>query len=154
MRHWLMKSEPSVFSIEDLRRRPTRTGPWDGVRNYQARNHLREMKRGDLVLFYHSSEDPIGVAGTAEVVGEARPDPTQFDRRSPYFDPKSKTDAPRWSLVDVKWRSTFRRLVPLSMLRADPRLRGMILLQPGSRLSVMPVTPAEFRVVLELAAAA
>jgi len=149
-RHWLMKSEPSAFSIDDLAR-AGRTG-WEGVRNYQARNLLRdEVKAGDEVLFYHSSADPAGVAGIAKVVRGAYPDPTQFDRKSEYHDPGSPTDAPRWLAVEVGFVRKFARVVTLAELKANPALAEMLVTKKGSRLSVQPVTPAEFAAVLAMA---
>ena len=148
--YWLMKSEPDVFSLVHLQNRPGGTAPWDGVRNYQARNFMRAMTTGDRVLFYHSSCDIPGVAGVAEIVGEARPDESQFDPKSEFFDPGAKRDNPRWSLVDVRYISTFRNFVPLTTLRTQPALRKMRLLSPGNRLSVMPITSAEFRVICKL----
>jgi predicted RNA-binding protein with PUA-like domain len=149
-RHWLMKSEPSVFSIDDLAR-AGRTG-WEGVRNYQARNLLRdEVKAGDEVLFYHSSADPAGVAGIAKIVRGAYPDPTQFDRRSEYHDPGSGKDAPRWLAVEVGFVRKFARVVTLAELKANPALAEMLVTRKGSRLSVQPVTPAEFAAVLAMA---
>jgi predicted RNA-binding protein with PUA-like domain len=145
--HWLVKSEPSVYSIDDLRR-DKRTA-WNGVRNYQARNHMRAMKKGDLVLFYHSSSDPTGVAGVAKVVKEAYPDPTQFDRKSEYHDPKSAKDDPRWWLVDVGFVARFANPVPLAVIKADKRLADMVLVN-NSRLSVQPVTEKEFDRVMEI----
>jgi predicted RNA-binding protein with PUA-like domain len=145
---WLVKSEPTVYSIDDLRR-DKRTA-WNGVRNYQARNHLRTMRKGDLVLFYHSSSDPTGVAGVAKVVKEAYPDPTQFDARSEYHDPRSSKDDPRWWLVDVGFVARFADPVPLAVIKADKRLADMVLVN-NSRLSVQPVTEKEFDRVLEIA---
>lgn len=145
--YWLMKSEPNVYSIDDLRR-DKRTA-WNGVRNYQARNHMRAMKKGDLVLFYHSNADPTGVAGVAKVVKEAYPDPTQFDRRSEYHDPKSSKDDPRWWLVDVAFAARFAEPVPLATIKADKRLVEMVLVN-NSRLSVQPVREKEFEHVMEL----
>jgi predicted RNA-binding protein with PUA-like domain len=144
---WLVKSEPNVYSIDDLRR-DKRTS-WNGVRNYQARNHMRAMKKGELVLFYHSSSDPTGVAGVAKVVKEAYPDPTQFDRKSEYHDPRSPKDDPRWWLVDVGFVERFAEPVPLATIKADQRLADMVLVN-NSRLSVQPVTEKEFDRVLEL----
>jgi predicted RNA-binding protein with PUA-like domain len=147
-RYWLMKSEPSEASIDDLAAAPRQTLPWTGVRNYQARNYMRdEMHVGDGVLFYHSSCPEPGVAGIAEVTSAAYPDATQFDPSSPYFDAKSARDAPRWSHVDVKLvRKT--RLLPLAEMRAAPALASMLVLKRGNRLSITPVTPAEWRAVL------
>lgn len=147
MAHWLVKTEPDAFSIDDLKRLG-RTS-WDGVRNYQARNFMRDqMKVGDGVLFYHSSCPQPGVAGLAEVVSAAAPDETQFDPASPYFDAKSTRAAPRWIGVDVKLlRKT--RLLPLAELRAAPELATLRILQRGNRLSITPVTDAEWRAVLK-----
>ena len=149
--HWLVKTEPETFSIADLESAPRRTTAWEGVRNYQARNYLRAMRKGDLVLVYHSNAEPTGVAGTAEVASEAYPDKTALDRKSDAFDPKATPQDPRWSLVDLRWRSTFEAVVPLAKLRADKRLAAMTILQKGNRLSVTPVTAAEWKVVLSLA---
>ena len=149
-RHWLMKSEPDVFSIEDLERTPSE--PWDGVRNYQARNFMRdEMRVGDLVLFYHSNAKPPGVVGVARVHSEAYPDPTQFDPSSSYHDPKSSPEAPRWFLVEVAHVETFERVVPLDELKAAPELGDMLVVQRGQRLSVQPVEPRHFQHVLRMA---
>lgn len=153
-RHWLVKSEPDVFSIRDLARARGRTTPWEGVRNYQARNFLRAMRRGDRCLFYHSNANPPGVAGVVEVVREAYPDPTAQDPRSPYHDPKATADDPIWSMVDVKLVEAFAREISLDELRAVKALAGMELLRRGSRLSVQPVTPAQFATILKLAARA
>jgi predicted RNA-binding protein with PUA-like domain len=146
--YWLMKSEPEEASIDDLARAPGRTLPWTGVRNYQARNFMRDqMQPGDGVLFYHSSCPEPGVAGLAEVVGQPYPDPTQFDPSSPYHDPKATHEAPRWVLVDVRLvRRT--RLLPLAEMRAAPELAAMRVLQRGNRLSITPVTAAQWRAVL------
>ncbi len=150
MRWWLMKSEPDVFSIDDLRRKK-KTG-WDGVRNYQARNFMRDdMKEGDLVLFYHSNAEPSGVAGVGSIVGPAIPDPSQFDKKSEYHDPDSDKASPTWLMVTVGFVEKFAEVVPLAVLKADPKLEGMGVLQKGQRLSVMPVTKAHFDRVLELA---
>ena len=146
-----MKSEPSVFSIEDLARAPRQTTQWDGVRNYQARNLLRdEIKVGDGVLFYHSSADPPAVAGTAEIVRAGYPDPTQFDPRSGHHDPDAPADEPRWFAVDIKHAQTFAHPVPLPALRDTPALRAMVLLRKGSRLSVQPVTADEWKVIVAM----
>jgi len=147
-RHWLLKSEPDSFSFDDLMAAPGRTTHWDGVRNYQARNFMRdEMKVGDLVLYYHSGAEPPGVAGIAEVVRAGYPDHTALDPRDPHHDPKSTRDVPIWMMVDVRAVERFERLVSLSELRATPGLEQMVLLQKGSRLSVQPVTAAEFEIV-------
>ena len=149
MKHWLMKSEPDAFSIDDLKRR--KREPWSGVRNYQARNFMRQMQPGDGVLFYHSSTAVPGVVGIAEVVTEAYPDPTQFQKKSPYFDPKSTREEPRWSLVDVAFVRKLPRVIALEELRAiADDLEGFALLQRGSRLSVLPVTPAQWKTLLKL----
>ena len=151
-RRWLVKSEPDSFSWDDLWKAPNRTTFWDGVRNYQARNLLRdEMKKGDLVFFYHSSADPTAIMGICEVVREGYPDPTQFDPRSDYFDPASDRDAPRWYVVDLEAREPLPRPVTLRELRGAPGLERMVLLQKGSRLSVQPVSAEEWDVVLRLA---
>jgi predicted RNA-binding protein with PUA-like domain len=149
-RYWLMKSEPEVFGIDHFARAKDRTTFWDGVRNYQARNLLREMAVGDGVIFYHSSADPPAAVGTAEVVRAASPDLTQFDPESDHYDPGSSRDDPRWYGVHIKLASTFARPVPLAEMRATPALADMVLLRKGSRLSVQPVTPAEWKVVVAL----
>lgn len=147
--YWLVKSEPEVFSIGDLEK--AKTTSWEGVRNYQARNYLRAMKAGDGVLFYHSNAEPTGVAGLAEVAREAYPDATALDKKSDYFDPKATPADPRWSLVDLAWKATFKAVVTLDRLRAEPALAGMMLLRKGSRLSVTPVTPQEWKAICKLA---
>ncbi len=149
-RYWLMKSEPGTFSFDDLAKSPKKTTCWEGVRNYQARNLMREMKKGDEVVFYHSSADPPAAVGTARIVREAYPDPYQFDEKSNYFDPKSKPDAPRWDAVDVKYGKPFKRELPLAELRTVKALAKMELLRKGSRLSVQPVTAAEWRALRKL----
>ena len=152
IRHWLFKSESDVFSIEDLRRAPKKTTSWDGVRNYQARNLLRDdIHEGDRVLYYHSRVEPIGVAGLARVSRAGYPDPTQFDPSSPYFDEKATPDAPRWYVVDVTWERTFDEVLPLAMLKAQAGLAGMMVVQRGARLSVQPVTAPAFGIVLRMA---
>jgi predicted RNA-binding protein with PUA-like domain len=152
MRYWLMKSEPDEFSIDDLARAKNQTTPWFGVRNYQARNFMRDqMQLGDRALFYHSSCPEPGVAGIVEVSRPAYPDASQFDPKSPYYDAKSTRDAPRWLNVDVKLiRKT--KLVPLSQLRETPGLEDMVTLRPGNRLSITPVTATEWRIIEKLAA--
>lgn len=145
MQYWLMKSEPDTFSLSDLKNRPGKREPWDGVRNYQARNFMRDdMKKGDGVLFYHSNTNPPGVVGLAEVASKPYPDPTAFDPKSKYFDPKSDTDNPRWILVDVRYRKTFKKAVTLEQMKTMPALKDMRVLQRGNRLSITPVTKAEY----------
>jgi predicted RNA-binding protein with PUA-like domain len=150
--YWLMKSEPDVFSIEDLKRE--KESGWEGVRNYQARNFMRdEMKVGDKVLFYHSNAEPSGVAGIAEVASAPVPDPTQFDSQSEYYDASSLRAEPRWVMVKVRFVQRFAQVVSLGALKADKALSGMGVLQKGQRLSVMPVTAAHFKRVLALGSA-
>ena len=149
-RHWLMKSEADVYSLADLERDGTTM--WDGVRNYQARNFMRdEMRPGDRVLYYHSNAKPPGVAGLAEVAGTPYPDPTQFDPDSKYFDPKSTPAQPRWMLVDIAFIAHFPRLLSLDELKADDGLDGMLVIRRGQRLSIQPVEARHFERVLELA---
>ncbi len=149
-RYWLMKSEPGDFSIEDLRR--VGREPWTGVRNYQARNFMRDMQPGDGVLFYHSNTEVPGIYGIAEVASEAYPDPTQFDPRSKYHDDKATREQPRWLLVDVQYERTLRRPIPLDEIKAHADQLGQefALVRKGSRLSVMPVTPAQWKHLLSL----
>jgi len=144
MRYWLMKSEPAELSIDDLARAVRQTTPWFGVRNYQSRNFMRDdMRPGDRVLFYHSSCAEPGIAGIAEVVSKAYPDATQFDRKSPYFDPKATREVPRWFNVDVKCVRKMR-VIGLTELRRHPELAGMRVLARGNRLSITPVAPQEW----------
>lgn len=151
MRHWLIKSEPDVFSIDDLAK--VKQEPWSGVRNYQARNYMwKDMQPGDLALFYHSNAVPPGVAGVARVVGEPYPDPTQFQEKSEYFDPKASEDKPRWWLVDFEFVEKFPRYVPLAELKEEAALEGMLVLQKGTRLSITPVEPKHFKRVCKLGA--
>jgi predicted RNA-binding protein with PUA-like domain len=151
-RYWLFKSEPDVFSIQDLERAEGQRTCWEGVRNYQARNSLRDDVRiGDQVLYYHSNAEPPHVAGVAEVVREAYPDHFALDEKSPYFDPKSTAEKPTWVMVDIALVEIFKRPIPLATLREVPSLAEMVLLQKGSRLSIQPVTPKEFAAVLKLA---
>jgi predicted RNA-binding protein with PUA-like domain len=152
MRYWLMKSEPDEFSIDDLAAAPGRTAPWFGVRNYQARNFMRDqMQVGDAAFFYHSSCAEPGIAGICTVSARAYPDATQFDRRNPHYDPKSTPEAPRWVNVDVRFVKK-TRLISLSELRAHPELAQMRVLQRGNRLSITPVDPKEWAFVVRLAA--
>lgn len=146
-----MKSEPDVFSFDDLLASKKKTTLWDGVRNYQARNFMRDqMQVGDGVLFYHSNAKPPGVAGLAEVASESYPDPTQFDPKDSHFDPKSNPDDPRWVVVDVKAVQALPRFVTLEELKADSKLTEMVVVQRGSRLSIQPVTPSEWARVKKL----
>ncbi|TVQ57028.1 MAG: EVE domain-containing protein [Phycisphaerales bacterium] len=147
--YWLMKSEPDDYSIDDLER--DGSIGWTGVRNYQARNFMRdEMKVGDLVLYYHSNAKPPGVVGIAEVSREAYPDPTQFRKGSKYFDPKSTKDEPRWVHVDLKFVERFPKIVSLDQLKEMPELDGLLVLKRGQRLSIQPVEPAHFKRILTL----
>jgi len=145
MAYWLMKSEPDVFSYDDLVR--VKREGWDGIRNYQARNYLRAMRKGDRAIFYHSNATPPGVAGVARIVGEAEPDPTQFDPASKYFDAASPPAEPRWDWVTVAPAKRLR-FVPLDELRTMPELAGCQLLARGNRLSVIPLTDAEFEAIV------
>jgi len=152
MAYWLFKSEPGSYSFDDLMGEADRTTGWDGVRNYQARNFLRdEVKVGDGVLFYHSNAKPPAIAGIAEVVREAHPDPTAFDPESQYYDPKSKPDAPTWLQVSIQGVQAVDPPLSLPRLREVPELAGMELLRKGSRLSVQPVSEAEWKTILKLA---
>jgi predicted RNA-binding protein with PUA-like domain len=154
MAFWLIKSEPETFSIQDLARAPKKTTCWEGVRNYQARNFLRAMKKGDLAIFYHSNASPPAAVGVAKVVREAYPDDTAWDPKSHYHDPKASPDNPLWSMVDMQLVEIFPRAISLEELRSVKALAGMELLRRGSRLSVTPVTAAEFRTIERLAQAA
>jgi predicted RNA-binding protein with PUA-like domain len=147
--YWLVKSEPEVFSFDDLLAAPGRTTHWDGVRNFAARNHLRAMKKGDRVLFYHSSAKPTAVVGVAEVVREAYPDSTALDKKDPHFDPKSKPDDPTWFMVDIRAVEPFKRPVSLDEIKKVKELSNMARVRLG-RLSVQPVTPEEFEIVARL----
>jgi predicted RNA-binding protein with PUA-like domain len=148
MRHWLMKSEPDAFGIADLKKKGT--APWDGVRNFVARNFMIEMQVGDRVLFYHSSCQPPGVAGLAEVARTAYPDHTQFDPKSDYYDPKSTPEKPRWKMVDVRFIAELPRLVSLDEIKSVPELADMVMFK-YNRLSVSPVTPEEYAIIVKLA---
>lgn len=146
---WLVKSEPEVFSFDDLLAAPGRTTQWDGVRNFAARNHLRAMKKGDRVLFYHSSTKPTAIVGVAEVAREAYPDSTALDKKDPHFDPKSKADDPTWFMVDIKAVEALKRPVTLDEIKTVKELAKMALIRLG-RLSVQPVTPEEFETITKL----
>ncbi len=148
IQYWLMKSEPDVYSIDDLKR--DKRECWEGVRNFQARNFMRGMQVGDLAIFYHSNAKPPGAAGIARIARVAYPDSTQFDSSSKYYDPKSTPDKPRWSMVDVAFVEKFSRMVPLAELKSDPELEGMRVIQKGSRLSVQPVEKSHFERVIAL----
>lgn len=153
MHYWLMKSEPDAFSLDDLAARPDQTEPWDGVRNFQARNMMRDqMRPGDQILFYHSNCAVPGVVGIAEVASPPYPDPTAFDPEARYFDPKSDPDHPRWYLVDVRYVRHLSRLISLAELKAHAGgpLSGLPLVRKGNRLSVMPVTPEQWRFIIAL----
>jgi len=149
-KYWLMKSEPSCFSIDDLKNRPEQTEHWDGVRNYQARNFMRnDMSPGDRVFFYHSNCKPPGIIGVAEVASEAYPDHTAFDPTSDHPDSKSTPDNPRWFMVDVKYVEKFDDIIPLDELKKHPELENMPLLRKGNRLSIMPVDEHEWDYIMK-----
>lgn len=150
MQYWLIKTEPTSFSIQDLAKAPKQTTFWEGVRNYQARNFLRAMKKGDLAVFYHSNAEPPAAVGVATIVREAYPDPTAWDKKSTYFDAKASPDNPIWSMVDVKLLDIFKVPITIDEMRSVPALAGMEILKRGSRLSVTPVTAAEFRTIEKL----
>ncbi len=151
MKYWLMKSEPGVFSITDLIKRPYKTEPWDGIRNYQARNYIRDdMRPGDLAFFYHSNCEDPGIVGIVTIDSLPRPDHTAFDKNNDYYDPKSDPDNPRWYLVDVRFKKQLKRLISLQELRQHRQLKDMKLLQKGSRLSIMPLTENEWEFILSL----
>ena len=151
MNYWLMKSEPSEFSIDDLKNNPNKIEPWDGVRNYQARNMMRDdMKKGDLVFFYHSNCEIPGIVGIMTIHKEGYPDPTAFYPNENHYDPKSDPDKPRWILVDVKYKRKLKRTISLTELKEQKSLENMKLLQRGNRLSVMPITKKEWDYILSL----
>lgn len=149
--YWLMKSEPDVFSIDDLKEHPKQTTQWEGVRNYQARNFMRDqMKKGDKILFYHSNCQSIGIVGVATVSKEAYPDHFSWDPKSKYFDPKSTKENPRWFMVDVTFDCKFKRVIELQEIKKHPTLKNMQVAKKGQRLSIQPVTSKEFEQVLKL----
>ena len=153
MRYWLMKTEPGTFGVADLARAPKRTSAWDGVRNFQARNMLRdEMRRGDRAFLYHSSCEVPGIVAIMRIVREGYPDPSAFDRRNHHYDADSNPALPRWFMVDVQLERAFAHVITLGELRrhAAGKLKGFVLLRPGNRLSVMPVEPAHWRFILTL----
>ncbi len=152
MNYWLFKSEPDAFSIDDLAAMRGKRDHWDGIRNYQARNIMRDqMKKGDMGFFYHSSCKVPGIVGTVEIVKEAYPDHTAFDKDQKYYDSKSDPDNPRWYMVDVKLKSRFKKIIPLTELRDVKALGEMVLLQKGSRLSVQPVSAKEWKAIMKVA---
>ena len=151
MQYWLMKSEPDVFSIDDLAKRRAKGSHWDGVRNYQARNFMRDMKKDDLVLFYHSNCEVPGVVGIMKVIRETYPDHTAFDPDDPHFDPKSDPEKPRWEMVDVAFVEKFARTISLAELREAAPLKEMLVVRRGNRLSITPVTAKEWKTILRLA---
>lgn len=149
-KYWLMKSEPDVFSIDDLKQKKTTL--WDGVRNYQARNFMmKDMRVGDVVLFYHSNAEPPGIAGLAKISHLAQPDPSQFDKKSEYYDAKATPQAPRWFGVTVEFVKKFKTLISLDEIRSHKELQSMLVIKKGQRLSIQPVTKAEFDVIQKLA---
>lgn len=150
MAHWLMKTEPATFGIEHLKRRKNQTEHWDGVRNFQARNFMREMRNGDEAFFYHSSCAEPGIVAIVEIVREAYPDFTAWDPESPYYDPRSTPDKPYWYMVDVRLKRELAQAITLATLKQQKALAGMRLLARGNRLSVMPVSEAEWRTILAL----
>lgn len=155
MRYWLMKSEPNEFGLDDLKQRPKQTEPWDGVRNYQARNFMRdEMRMGDPVFFYHSNCKEPAIVGIAEVASQAYPDPTAFDPEDPHYDPKSDPDNPRWYLVDIRFKRELERPLTLKTIKAHAgNLEGLHLIRRGNRLSVMPVSAEHWKYLLSLESA-
>lgn len=152
MSYWLFKSEPDTFGIDDLKARGKKGEPWDGVRNYQARNMLRdEVKKGDLIFFYHSNTKVPGIVGIAEVIKDAFPDPTQFDPEAKYYDPKSSPDNPRWFCPQVRFNAKFKETISLDSLKNIPALQDMALVRKGNRLSVMPVSEDQWHFIMGLA---
>ena len=153
MKYWLMKSEPETFGIDHLQKRPTKTEPWDGVRNYQARNMMRdEMRVGDKAFFYHSNCEEPGIVGIMTIVKAAYPDSTMYNPDSKYYDPKATAENPRWFRVDVKFRKKFKRTISLRELKEHPALKDMPVLMKGSRLSITPVTEAQWKFIEGLSA--
>ncbi len=149
MNYWLLKSEGNCYSIDDLKK--DKKIAWQGVRNYQARNFMRDdMKVGDLALFYHSQSDPTGVYGIAKVVSKPYPDTSAFDKKDEHYDPKSKKENPTWILVDIAFVSKFKHPISLNEIKIDPALEGMVVRQPGSRLSIMPVSEKHFKYITEV----
>ncbi|MEM7183045.1 MAG: EVE domain-containing protein [Spirochaetota bacterium] len=152
MKYWLFKSEPNVYSIDDLANAPQKTDCWDGVRNYQARNFMRdEIKKGDMVLFYHSRVQPMAIVGIAQVAKSAYPDDTALDPNNKYFDPKSSEENPRWYMVDIKFKKKFQEPLTLKHLKEEAKLSKMMLIQKGARLSIQPVSETEYKHILKMA---
>jgi predicted RNA-binding protein with PUA-like domain len=150
-KYWLFKSDPEEFSFDDLKKSKNQTTFWDGIRNYQARNFIRdEMKKGDGVLFYHSSSDPLAITGICEIVKEGYPDHTQFDSKNDHFDPKADKKNPTWFMVDIKLVKEFKTPVTLDQIKANPKLKNMKLIQRGQRLSIQPVTKDEWEEILKM----
>jgi predicted RNA-binding protein with PUA-like domain len=149
-KYWLIKSEPNTFSIDDLNNKPKKTEHWDGVRNYQARNFMREMKKGDQAFFYHSSCKEPGIVGIVNIVKNPYPDFTSWDEKSPYFDIKSTPDAPRWFMVDVKFQKKLKDILPLQLLKSIKGLEDLPLVKKGTRLSIMPVTKKQWQIINKL----
>jgi predicted RNA-binding protein with PUA-like domain len=151
MNYWIFKSEPQAFSIQNLEESPNRTTTWDGIRNYQVRNFIRdEMRKKDKVLFYHSSCKEIGIVGVCEITKEAYPDHTSFDPKEKYYDPKSDPENPRWFMVDVKLKKIFKRIISLQELKTYPELKNLRLIQKGNRLSISSLTKEEFDFILSI----
>lgn len=151
MKYWLMKTEPSTFSIDDLEKTSNQSTSWEGVRNYQARNYIRdEIKLGDKVIFYHSNSEPPGAAGICEVIKEAYPDHFAFDPENKYYDPKSLVSQPIWFMVDIRLIKKFNRIISLTEIKNNPKLNQMKLVQKGNRLSVFPITKDEFEEIIKM----
>lgn len=150
MKYWVMKSEPCVFGIDHLIKRPHQTEPWDGVRNYQARNFIREMRKGDLAFFYHSNCEIPGITGVIEIMTDPYPDLAAFDPESRYFDPKSTPENPRWYRVDVKFLKKFQETISLTRLKQNPLLKDILINRKGNRLSITPLKAAEWKAVLHM----
>lgn len=150
MNYWVMKSEPSVFGIDDLLQKPNQTEPWEGVRNYQARNFIRKMRRGDRAFFYHSNCKTPGIVGILKIVTDPYPDSAAFDPENPYFDPKSTVSTPRWYRVDVTFEEKFESVINLADVKRNPLLKNILLVQKGSRLSITPLNKDEWNTILEM----
>jgi len=152
MQYWLLKSEPDAFSIDDLKKMPGKKDHWDGIRNYQARNMMRDdMKKGDLAFFYHSSCAVPGIVGIVRVSREAYPDHTALDKKSKYYDAKASKDDPRWCMVDVTYKKKFRNIISLTDIKDNPRLKDMLVVKKGNRLSIMPVSKKHWDIIMDMA---